>query len=1516
MRKPRKPGSTAARRRKSTAKKAPRKSSAKKVAAKKGPAKKKAAKKTAAKRTAAKKTAAKKAVTKKAARRTTPPAATGTRTGAIGTAGKIDTMMPGIRLDRVDPSLLAGRRTGLGGARPESGSVPSSSHKPFSLSRNLLRDARHTRAYDDMDNGVPLLLLPVRLETRFHGGKQPKTLKIRIFPDQVHLNAHDPRLTEEERDLGIAYWRAHHAAEHEPDKEEALGRLTSQIPPRRAAWVARRTKPKVSRRGLSFPTPELRDTAAPATADLLPSRWIAIGYRRGAAVFVASSNPVARTIPMELSTDGSADLLSWMQDYDKADALGMAITVDLKTLPVADRKAFDRILVLGLREGAAAESAADVHRVLEGHAFCDGLDFLRQGTPTNNTNAARAGWSSRTETWRSLFDHPSEGDGGFGGRLAAALGFAEPGVLHQLLDADRDEDAPAAAMNRALWPVTWGEYYADLMTGRDGGRSVVPKSAMTFVRNHFINYVRGGGPLPAIRIGRQPYGILPVRKTAPRTRPTTALAYLESIAVYLSDVWRGSLGQVPRIDPRIGATGGTAENDPESNLVEAFASLPHPFRFAMRVLNNRRADASFMSFLRAETGYDLFSLLGGFQFCLNVLSDPEMSPLHRGVGQFYQVTQQPYQGQGADGQIRALQDLKEVARQALTDRTSRQAATGLIDFMIDMVKKHRERQRPLNDISAPGFEFDGTMSQQIFDPAIFYSLYESELAPWCRALVPAEDVAVMPPVPDVPRDISKEDERRLLQSAAAGRPLLQQLLISAHRRDADRGPATLYAKALKLLETLPKDELELRMVETLGLASHRLDAWITSLATIGLENLRGKNPEGIHIAGFGWVEDLAADEDDGADSQGFIHTPSLNQAVTAAVLRSGWSAHGSADGHSPMAVDLSSERVRLASWLLDGVRQGHSLGALLGYRVERDLREHDEGLARWIDDLRRAVLQEQDAGTEPTGSLDGLALLRLHERGGLASVFRRAKKSTGQDVALRGVLDTLAQSLDAVGDAVIAEGVHQLLQGNIARAGSAMNAIADGSAPPPQLHHARTPRPGPGIEHRIVLLFGPPTGPTGWGTGPRAAFDPALEAWSSAMLGPPERVRHAMRVYSQDDGRVLREKTVSLADLRLSALDCVYTGPASPGDPPKLWRSLAERIAIGTDDPGSVRIESIPAREAATVGFDDFGYFTAAIRDLIGKARAMLPADLGPPGDIAGPIDRKELSDRLAALKSGFDETVRQGGDDAARLVAYGFDIDGRIPDQVAKRRAAWRQRVRPDATSADPDIVSSVRRAVAVLVGSDFPVQPSFVPLESKAAKNAFTAERTLLREAPDSPSRWLGQVAKVRANAQALQNVRDLTDILGGTSPPLRVAQLPVLDGDHWAAVTRPEKGTGGRLSLLALDSGGVAALEAAAPVSGLVVDQWVERIPDPDHVTGVAFHLDAPQSRPPQSLLLAIPPERDGWSFDAVVDILNETLDAAKMRAVRPQDLDDFGHHIPAIFSQVRLDPGQPDEEGGVQ
>ena len=53
--------------------------------------------------------------------------------------------------------------------------------------------------------------------------------------------------------------------------------------------------------------------------------------------------------------------------------------------------------------------------------------------------------------------------------------------------------------------------------------------------------------------------------------------------------------------------------------------------------------------------------------------------------------------------------------------------------------------------------------------------------------------------------------------------------------------------------------LELLLRETLGLSAGRLDAWVTSLASKRLTDLRDTGAAGVHLGAYGWVEDLRPD---------------------------------------------------------------------------------------------------------------------------------------------------------------------------------------------------------------------------------------------------------------------------------------------------------------------------------------------------------------------------------------------------------------------------------------------------------------------------------------------------------------------------------------------------------------------------------------------------------------------------------------------------------------------------------
>ena len=68
----------------------------------------------------------------------------------------------------------------------------------------------------------------------------------------------------------------------------------------------------------------------------------------------------------------------------------------------------------------------------------------------------------------------------------------------------------ARAMQSALWPATLGYWMDKMLTPNPGTTSIFPDAVIESTRSFFTRYVSGRGPVPAIRIAGQPYGILPV----------------------------------------------------------------------------------------------------------------------------------------------------------------------------------------------------------------------------------------------------------------------------------------------------------------------------------------------------------------------------------------------------------------------------------------------------------------------------------------------------------------------------------------------------------------------------------------------------------------------------------------------------------------------------------------------------------------------------------------------------------------------------------------------------------------------------------------------------------------------------------------------------------------------------------------------------------------------------------------------------------------------------------------------
>ena len=92
--------------------------------------------------------------------------------------------------------------------------------------------------------GLPVLLLPLRIETRFLPvDGPPAELVVRIYPDEVHIDDHDPALTPTEENDGREYWRGVWRAGPGSDGGAAWERLRDIHGAPRAGWIVRSTEP-------------------------------------------------------------------------------------------------------------------------------------------------------------------------------------------------------------------------------------------------------------------------------------------------------------------------------------------------------------------------------------------------------------------------------------------------------------------------------------------------------------------------------------------------------------------------------------------------------------------------------------------------------------------------------------------------------------------------------------------------------------------------------------------------------------------------------------------------------------------------------------------------------------------------------------------------------------------------------------------------------------------------------------------------------------------------------------------------------------------------------------------------------------------------------------------------------------------------------------------------------------------------------------------------------------------------
>jgi hypothetical protein len=211
------------------------------------------------------------------------------------------------------------------------------------------------------------------------------------------------------------------------------------------------------------------------------------------------------------------DNLKWLFDYPEAVKVGMACSI-----PLTDTEfefGFQKLIVLGAQLGEnstlklADLGKQNLEALLDNHHYSpEGMSIVEYGTATNNTETSNAGFNNgdplnkisfEVEVADPLFsitgDKLQRKDGQW---ISDALGI-DIATMEHVKRAGGNQTSNALAVNKALWHGTIGNYL-DVMLNR-----LVSQDTNNKVKDYFTEYVIARGAVPSLRIGRQPYGILP-----------------------------------------------------------------------------------------------------------------------------------------------------------------------------------------------------------------------------------------------------------------------------------------------------------------------------------------------------------------------------------------------------------------------------------------------------------------------------------------------------------------------------------------------------------------------------------------------------------------------------------------------------------------------------------------------------------------------------------------------------------------------------------------------------------------------------------------------------------------------------------------------------------------------------------------------------------------------------------------------------------------------------------------------
>ncbi|MGW3819771.1 hypothetical protein [Streptomyces sp. NPDC005046] len=1327
------------------------------------------------------------------------------------------------------------------------------------------------------DRTLPVLLMPVRLEARLawdDGGRwifrspaggAKRNLLVRIVPDQVHVDDHERGLTEQEANAAHKFRQGITGASRAA-VTAAWQQLAADVGPDRAPWVARQDPAAVPRRTQGW--------SRQTVARLLPDRWrVSVRLRDGVAS--ALTSPVPDQVPLTVDPlNPDPDAIAWVREFRAATAIGLAVAVPLAHLdgapltgPITGVTAVGGVVRLDAENAQAA-----FIDLIDAHHDAAGVRLAAPGDPTTSSVVGRAVTARRPEmaaeiiaaervrgeniSERSPHDPRNVGD-----RLARALGTdRRPWAVLPGNNARRAVDVEENLRHLAI------QAFAPVLS------ELIPSAELRKVLENYRTRLTATGPLPVLLIRDQPYGVIPVMA---QLDVQTSDATMSAVEGARRAWWEPAVERVPRL--------GRLGHDSISDLTALLGRDGAAHRYGMRV-----------GVLGALTGAVAAgrAVMDPAQTLANAFGPGTTQTAPDWSRDLVELLLAPGAGPLTDP-VTVVDQRASGGPQLLPSAYLRELSLAPVQALVE---------------GTPGIPTDvrAPLLYQLARAAMLAALDEGVR----EALVAAGNAQDLT---GWATSVSVWETEFLWTLAERGAKGVSGTTTALDLMQTQPGPALLAARAavgrlahadLSTLDVLTRLVLDLPT---------RIDPWYTATAWERLDRLRQSSDparpgrRGLQLGGYGLLEDFLTATGPAEQSIGsYVHAPGTAHAVTAAVLHSahrqrardavGLPPDRASAVRASTGMHLDAAGVRAALGLLDGLRAGRPLAELLGERIEEHLAKH--GRQTLLAPLRTAY--PTAAGPSAPGAVvDGLAAL---EAAGFPGPLHDFPIPAAAGGGLTDALGEAAAMLDALGDLLLADGVHGLVQGRLGRFAALADFTAGARVSVPEPEVVRADRKGTADQVRVLVAL-PSAGDaqTAWPTSVRDRSAPELALWAQTVLPDPTDVAVSFRLPAYA-GQAEESRQLQLSKLlqtvgapldpvaepaAFGVLDLLaFCGPGTSGPDPALATRLG---ALATSILGRPAVAEPGRTDGLADGDVPWVTLTGAAARLaasLAGTRPLTPADVARPASPLPAASVAELAARAeAAVNSLTSATAALTAADVGAansatlagllLAAQLAGVPVAVPDeesalrtaagaaQAESARRAAGVPTKPAAGAPADNLVSWARAALEHVCGTNQPATLA-LPVPDPGAANP-TARA------------WLGQMAGVRPKVRSILHA-DLLAAVAGRPATVHARRST---GGPWT----PAPGPAGCVDLVMLNPG----TNFASPVHALAVDEWARTVPDLAADTALTFHRPTPSASPPQALLLAVPPVwLEEWTADALERHVSEAVHLARLRAVQLADL----------------------------